>query len=278
MRTVLLTFIPVLSLSGGALTLSACTTDQANREEVMIDKTSQMTISGEAYYREKILLSPGHIFTATMSDISRMDAPSKTIVETKRVLNRGEMPIAFSLEALQDELSPRSSYAVRATIHDPDGQLAWTTDTVYSVSPQAMDQDLGKLLLIRVGSTQSGQNAMTGKAFTDAQLLNRDFTFTDIDGQAPAENSDASIRFGADGQVSGSTGCNRFFGSFERNGTEVTLGAMGSTRRACFGNLMTQEADVLDILTNTETIERSENGALILKTEDGRMMIATDVT
>jgi putative lipoprotein len=43
----------------------------------------------------------------------------------------------------------------------------------------------------------------------------------------------ARILFDSDGHVSGSGGCNRLSGTFQRNGSSLRLSQMGATRMAC---------------------------------------------
>jgi len=44
----------------------------------------------------------------------------------------------------------------------------------------------------------------------------------------------AHILFNADGkQVSGSDGCNRYFGAYSQDGQKLTFGMMGTTRMSC---------------------------------------------
>lgn len=42
-----------------------------------------------------------------------------------------------------------------------------------------------------------------------------------------------TVTFGADGRVNGTTGCNNFMGEYSVVGGQLTLGALGVTRRAC---------------------------------------------
>ncbi len=49
----------------------------------------------------------------------------------------------------------------------------------------------------------------------------------------------------AEGEVSGSGGCNNFFGPYEVNGSELSIGLLGSTMMACVDDVMAQETGYL---------------------------------
>jgi heat shock protein HslJ len=75
-----------------------------------------------------------------------------------------------------------------------------------------------------------------------------------------------------EGGVSGSAGCNNFFGSYEVNGTDIAIGPLNSTRKACGGpaGVMEQEQQFLSALETASTFQfvgerlglRTETGAL----------------
>ncbi len=73
-----------------------------------------------------------------------------------------------------------------------------------------------------------------------------------IDGALlPAIDDSASLSFGADGAVAGSTGCNRFTGTWQADADRLTITPGATTLRGCPGELGTQEAGVLAALGAT---------------------------
>ena len=56
-----------------------------------------------------------------------------------------------------------------------------------------------------------------------------------------------------DGQVSGSSGCNRFHGSFKVDGKMLAIGSLATTRMACEEAVMAQEQEFLRALQSAET-------------------------
>jgi heat shock protein HslJ len=69
----------------------------------------------------------------------------------------------------------------------------------------------------------------------------------------PGSSLDAT--FGAEGRVSGSAGCNRYFASFSVEGEALSLGPVGASRRACAEpeGVMQQEAAFLAALESVAT-------------------------
>lgn len=136
------------------------------------------------------------------------------------------------------------------------------------------------LYLLLVASTTAlaaCTGSMTGgvsgaSVFADADLLERTFQIEDVSGRGIVDRSNVTLRFGQDGQFSGNTGCNTVFGSYKRSGADLEFGALGSTRKMCAPALMEQEQNVLDILSSVTRIERDKEGALIVRTADGRSL------
>jgi heat shock protein HslJ len=64
-----------------------------------------------------------------------------------------------------------------------------------------------------------------------------------------------------DGNVTGSSGCNRYFGSYQLNKTEIKIGQVGSTLMFCSDpdGVMTQETTYLLLLTNVTSYAISNN-------------------
>jgi heat shock protein HslJ len=75
--------------------------------------------------------------------------------------------------------------------------------------------------------------------------------------------------FGSDGQVSGSAGCNRYFGPFQSTDQSLQIGPLGSTRMLCDPPaVMDQEQAYLAALQRA-TQYQFENGNLVLRDAGG---------
>jgi heat shock protein HslJ len=80
------------------------------------------------------------------------------------------------------------------------------------------------------------------------------------------------IQFGPDGRVSGSTGCNRFTGTFGQDRSALTIGPLATTRRACVPEAMKREQRFLAVLGKVRKVE----GTLLQLTlmDDNRYVLA----
>ena len=86
--------------------------------------------------------------------------------------------------------------------------------------------------------------------------------------QSIAAGSQIDAVFGADGRVSGSSGCNRYMGPYQANAGNLSIGPLASTRLACEQSLMDQEAAYLKALEST-TRYGFENDLLVLRDASG---------
>jgi len=92
-----------------------------------------------------------------------------------------------------------------------------------------------------------------------------------IDGQPIASAQRPEIAFEVEDRVSGSTGCNRFFGMYEAEAGRIDVRALGQTERACEGDVMRQEAAFIAALRNAARYEHAA-GQLTLIGQDGRTL------
>lgn len=84
----------------------------------------------------------------------------------------------------------------------------------------------------------------------------------------PASGPSATLEFGANGTVSGSTGCNRFSGTYVLEGDDLTIGPLAVTRRACLPPNGEQERRILEALDSVDRVDL-EDGRLVLSTSTG---------
>ena len=153
MKTATLLLSPALAYAG----LAACTTYVEDQSEGSVE-AGETVLTGNLVYRERIALRPGSTARISLEDVSRADAPSHTIASRTIQLDGRQVPIPFTLGVDTEDLSARGRYSLRATIHGPDGNLAWTTDTARLLHPSAGDQDFGNVMLVQVrGGGSSGE-------------------------------------------------------------------------------------------------------------------------
>lgn len=91
------------------------------------------TVQVRATYRERILLTPGHVLTVRIEDVSRADAPAVVLAEHVETLDGRGPPYVATLGFPSSQIDPRHTYAARAEIRDPEGRLRFVTDTRHAV-------------------------------------------------------------------------------------------------------------------------------------------------
>jgi heat shock protein HslJ len=80
-----------------------------------------------------------------------------------------------------------------------------------------------------------------------------------------------TIQFGADGSVSGSSGCNRFTGMYQTSGTSLMFGPLATTRMACEQAIMDQEQAFLAALAATKSYRIVGTTLTLVDATDARM-------
>ncbi len=139
--------------ANGQLVLSSSAGDELVRMTTHVasaDGSVSGTLSGTVTYRERIALVPGHELTVQLLDVSLADAPSITLAETSRTVTT-QVPLAFTLDYEASDVESRHRYVLRATLHDPAGNLAWTTDTAHPVLEDGQPTSGHEIVLKRVG-------------------------------------------------------------------------------------------------------------------------------
>jgi heat shock protein HslJ len=79
--------------------------------------------------------------------------------------------------------------------------------------------------------------------------------------------------FGADGEASGSAGCNQYFATYAIAGNELTVSELAFTERACLepAGVMEQEQEFLAALRGVQRFDIAD-GQLQLQTADGLLL------
>jgi len=89
---------------------------------------------------------------------------------------------------------------------------------------------------------------------------------------SPVGGSVITATFTADGQVSGSTGCNDYSGPYQLDGSNLTVGPLVSTKKACEQPLMDQEQQFLTALGAPTSVE-SSGGTVTLRAANGETQV-----
>ena len=123
-------------------------------------------------------------------------------------------------------------------------------------------------LLVITGCTNAREASMPEFELTDTE-----WWVEDIGGKGVIDMSHTTLQFLEDGRVVGSTGCNRYRGSAEIAGANISFGPMAGTRKACAPSLMDQEMKFYQALEKVVFWEVADTGLLHLKNEDGSTVI-----
>jgi putative lipoprotein len=123
----------VMFTLAGAMNLNAAEAGEDTRE----GEVGQ--VKGTVTYRERIQLPPGVLITVRLEDVSRVDAPSALLGQSRFPAREGP-PYAFAVEYYQAAILPGNRYALRATL-TLRGQLLFTSTRHYPAfeSPGGVD-------------------------------------------------------------------------------------------------------------------------------------------
>ncbi len=214
----------VLGTSGPPLTFRAAPGDSADA-----------TLTGTVAYRPRIALPSDAVLSVKLLDVSRADAPSVTLAETRVGTGGDQVPLPFSLDYDSADVEPRNRYVVRAEIFDVAGVLLWTTDTAYPVLTQGAPRDDVEVVLAQVTEADPTGD-LVGRTWRLAEIREASGVTLSYEGEAYA------LSFGADGRYNGRADCNRYGGAFEAGPSKSLRLSQGlSTLAACPGPSVSED-------------------------------------
>lgn len=95
-----------------------------------------------------------------------------------------------------------------------------------------------------------------------------------------AEDTEITATFdSAEGEVSGSGGCNTYFARYEVKGSKLSIFEMAFTEMACVSpeGVMEQEQEFLSLLANAQSFQ-ADDTTLTIICSDGRQLYFTTAT
>ena len=120
-----------------------------------------------------------------------------------------------------------------------------------------------------------GDRTLTGCGGEPASLLQgAEWTVDAIDGKPLVTGSQVTLAFAPDGQLSGQASCNRFMTAYRLSGEGLAISPAAGTRMMCDEALMAQEHTFLGALGQVQSFSIEGDGALLLRTGDGRTVRA----
>ncbi|MGA8098893.1 MAG: YbaY family lipoprotein [Candidatus Cybelea sp.] len=209
------------------------------------------SISGTVAYRERIALPPDATVTVTIQDI-HTDVPV-TLAETTFVPNR-QVPIPFLLSYSKNAVVPSHDYVVRATI-SMDGRPRFASNFAYPVITKGRP-DRVTMLLVGVAVQSDGDMSLGSHAWKLASFEGHDLA-------GIPNNRLPYVQFDMEKHaLSGYSGCNRIFGSFTVQGSQLHLSPLGMTMMACTETALPEHTFMTGIQTVSSYV--IENGKLKL--------------
>lgn len=209
------------SMLAATLLLSGCSSLDNLMDSV---PTADVKVSGEALYRERIMLPPGSTLEIRLEDVSRADAPAELLAQTRQE-NPGTPPYAFEFNLDDDQFQPGHRYNLRASIRQGE-QLMFITDTAYSVDPSK--QEPYQLIMRKVApAPEKAPDATLTNTYWKLVRLN-DMPVSTAQGER-----EAHLIFKTNQRLQGFSGCNQFMGQYTQTGNKIALGPIAGTLRAC---------------------------------------------
>ena len=181
---------------------------------------------------------------------------SGTFLHLAVVFEENEMPRHVATEFLGDRVKVKSvsikagEIAVEMIKHDPNDPMCCPTLGV--AQKYALQGDA----LVQLPATTPSSSAPETSG--EKGLLNKQWVLqssgVSTSEERPIPNTNISLEFTSEGRLSGSGGCNRYFGEYKvKPGNSLTIRGIGSTRMACPPGIMDQEMRYFEALQNTST-------------------------
>ncbi len=245
-----------LLLAGTVAALAGCITPPLPENSL---EAASLVVTGSATYRERMAAPKGSVLKVELSDTSRADAPAISLADWSDSLDDGGVPKRFTLR-VNDTLDPRMTYTLRATVKGPDGTLLWTTDTAYRLGAVSGNVNADELVMVRVAKPAAKAPPLAATSW----LVETMGAAAIISGHEP------QISFSGDGRISGTTGCNQFFGTYTQTGSRVAFSGVGMTKMACLDDgIMAQEIAFGAILSGEAEASIDAHGNLTIRGEKG---------
>ncbi|MBO9406649.1 META domain-containing protein [Shimia sp. R9_1] len=204
---------------------------------------------GIVSYRERVALPPEALVEITLEDVSKMDVAS--VVLARQVLKpEGQVPIAFRLAYDDGMVAENGRYSVRAIIQVGEDVL-WRSTQSFAALTQNAPEEV-EVMVERMPSRG------------DVDLTIGSWLVVVMNGEVVQSERVPQIEFDADGRVSGSSGCNRFTGSYTRTGDRLSFGPLASTRMACSDELNAQETAFFKTLTQVSSVGIMDGGTVLI--------------
>jgi heat shock protein HslJ len=143
------------------------------------------------------------------------------------------------------------------------------------VADQVCTDSMSGMLHPQKVQVWTGGQELKGCGGDPASLLHgSEWAVDDIGGSALVKDSKVTLNFGSDGNLSGSSSCNRFMTGYTLSGEGLKIAQSAGSMMMCDEPLMNQERAFLALLATVNQFGIDADGALLLKSTDGRTIRA----
>ncbi len=180
---------------------------------------------------------------------------------------------SYSVSGMDIAIGPVGS--TKMYCESPDGAMEQESRYLTLLGEAAMFERAPKTLTLR----DAGGSILLSYAVEQLKLTSGEWQmvfYQDADGNTvPAlDGTEVTAVFGTNGQVTGDSGCNSYFGSYTTDGQTISVGPPGLTMMYCETpvGVMDQESGYLAALEGAASYQISGND-LTLHTEDGNVSV-----
>lgn len=217
--------------------------------------TSTKKISGEVFYRERMLLPSGAMLKISLEDVSKMDVAS-TVIATTSVIADGAPPYRFTIKYPVAAVDERHQYNLRATINLYEKLLFTSTEQLnpFRDSPTSVKIMVRKIVAEKLTQKAQDQHADTGLVVVSvnplAELVNTYWRLLTVYQQsvtmAEQQPKEAFLQLANNKlMVKGFAGCNNFSGNYVVKGNAISFGPLATARKACLYSMDTENQFML---------------------------------
>jgi putative lipoprotein len=208
-------------------------------------------VEGTINTQNQAELPAGAIVNVQLQDTSRADAPAIVLGE-QVIQNPESFPVSFEIEYDPAQIDERHVYSMRVRI-EVEGKLIFINTTQHLVITRGFPTELEVI----VDDVAAG-SPPTSVGLEDTTWVLMSFGEPKFERSVLPNTEITAEFFSTERTVKGSAGCNSYFGSYEVEGTQLSIpGPIAATEMACMEpeGIMDQEQEYLTIIENVETYE-----------------------
>lgn len=204
-------------------------------------------------YRERIALPPDAVVDIELLDTSRMDVAAERLASQRFRMTSVPFDVTLHYDpALIDE---RMTYTVAARILS-QGRVMFRTTEAYPVLTRGAGEDVALMLQMAAANDAAGETP---------PLAGTVWQVFEVGGEAVTADRPPTLQFEEGGAFGLFSGCNRFRGGAEIEGSEIAFGDnIAGTLMACPPEPAALESAVLAAVTETVLYDLTSAGLTLL--------------